>query len=199
MHALALRALADQVQASFGPAAKENAALKQAADEAEAALRAPGSAAADGTVAPKPAAARHKAAAPAAPVADPLTDADFHAFQLSYGGGVTYVYTAHTLSAGAARRYVTVIAEPDFYGRPHAVLAQTTRADTLGQTPALHLIDAVDADGDHRAELLFSEQTVAGIAADGAENAAAGRQFALYSVSAGEAAEVYSTAPGVVQ
>jgi hypothetical protein len=198
MHAIALRALANSVQASFGPAARENAALKQAADEAEAAVRA-----AAGPTAPtaaRPAPGKRKAAArPTAPMLDPLSDVDFHAFQLSYGGGVTYVYTAHTLSSGATRRYVVVIAEPDFYGKPHAMLAQTTRADTLSETPALHLIDAVDTNGDHRAELLFGEQTIAGISADGPESSAAGRQFALYSVSAGEANEVYSTTPGVVQ
>ena len=200
MHALALRALANSVQASFGPAAKENAALKQAADQAEAAVQAAAGPVASAAAGAKTVRTKQKTPArPVAPLPDPLSDVDFHAFQLSYGGGVTYVYTAHTLSPGATRRYVVVIAEPDFYGKPHAVLAQTTRADTLSETPALHLIDAVDTNGDHRAELLFSEQTVAGISADGPENSAAGRQFALYSVSAGEANEVYSTAPGVVQ
>ena len=185
MHALALRALADSVKASFGPAARENAALKQAADAAEASLR-------DNSGA----ATRHKA--PAAAVADPLADAEFHAFALSYEGVVTYVYTAHTGSPGSGRRYVTVIAQPDFYGKPHAVLAQTTRADMLAQTPALRLIDAVDADGDHRAELLFSQQT-APDAATSPENRDAGRQFALYSVTAGAATKVYATTPGAEQ
>jgi hypothetical protein len=187
MHALALKTLASAVQASFGPAAKSDAALRKAADTAQASF---------GPGTPRSSAAsRKRPAANAQPASseDPLLEPQFSAWELSYGGGATYVYSAHTASTGTDRRYVTVIAQPDFYGKPQAVFAQTTRGGTLGQTPALHLVDAVDTDGDHRAELLFEEQT--GDAAPGG----AGRQFAIYSIIGGQAKQVYASDPGVAQ
>ena len=196
MHALALRALATAAQATFGPAArasaKENAALAQAATAAERTVAASaGSASAASGTSGTTHARRTPAASPAAPTADPLVDAEWSAFELSYGSGATYVYAAHTLAPGAARRYVTVIAQPDFYGKPHLVFSATTRGDQLTQAPLMHLIDAVDADGDHRAELLFELQ--------GAGAAPGARQFALYSVLAGKAMEVYASNAGAGQ
>ncbi len=178
MHDLAIKALATAVHASFGPAAKSDVALRQSL--AGSSSFGPGT----GTRAKK------AAAAPAG--SDPLAEPEFHAYELSYGGGATYVYTAHTEAPLPQRRYVTVIAAPDFYGKPQQLFSQTTRGDMLAETPALHLIDAADTNGDHRAELLFEEQTgqAAGIS---------GRQFAIYSVAAGQARLVYSTGPGVVQ
>jgi hypothetical protein len=223
MHTLALRALADAARSSFGPAAKEDAVLRQAAlaAAAQAPVSQPGAAlaakgqqvaASSGTGTAKSgvnasarpaagtAAAHRKGAAAAsatAPATDLLLDPDFHTFQLSYDGGTTYVYSAHTAAEGAQRRYVTVIAQADFYGKPERLFAQATRGDMLNQVPALHLIDAVDANGDHRAELLFDEQT----ADAGSRNpqAATARQFALFSVLPGQATEVYSSGPGVQQ
>ncbi len=202
MRAFALRALATAAQATFGPAAK--ASQKTAADLQQAATAAEHSVAATSAAANAPAQttpskstpgtrARHTTAS--APMADPLTEAQFTAFELSYGAGVTYIYSAHTNAADAAdRRYVTVIAQPDFYGKPHLVFSQTTRGDQLNQVPAMHLIDAVDADGDHRAELLFELE---GGAPDG--QAPPARQFALYSVTAGKAAQVYTSNAGAGQ
>ena len=188
MHALALRALATAAQATFGPAArasaKENAALAQAAAAAEHSVAAGSASTASGT-------AHVRRSPAAAPAADPLADAQWSAFELSYGSGATYVYAAHTLPAGAARRYVTVIAQPDFYGKPHLIFSSTTRGDQLAQAPLMHLIDAVDADGDHRAELLFE--------LEGASAAPGARQFALYSVLAGKATEVYASDAGAGQ
>ena len=193
MHALALHALASATRATFGPAAKADAALRQA----------------DAGLKPVARGGRTRAAAAnAAP--DPLVDPQFRAFELSYGGGATYVYSAQTAVEGPSRRYVTVIAQPDFQGRPQAVFSQTTRGDTLLQTPVLRLIDAVDADGDHRAELLFSALGTApgpepvpgpGSAAGNAQGSQgpAARQFALYSVTGGTATEVYSSSPAAQQ
>ncbi len=171
MHTLALQALAKTAAAGFGPAAKSDADLRRAA----------GAAFGPGTKTPRKAAG-------AKPVADPLSDPQFTAFELSYGSGGTYVYSAHTAAEGPDRSYVTVIAQPDFYGKPQVVWAQTTKGDTLGDTPALHLVDAVDADGDHRAELLFGEQTAPG-------ETGAPRQFALYSIAAGKAKLLFATDP----
>ena len=192
MHRLALHALAAAVHASFGPAAKSDEALRQAAAQADSEANA-------GSSFGPSAQARTRHAHAGAPalrnaVPDPLIDPQFRAFELSYGGGATYIYSAHTAAAGVARRYVTVIAQPDFQGRPQVVFSQTTRGDMLAQTPALRLIDAVDADGDHRAELLFDEQS-----AEGQPQNQAGRQFALYSVAGGQATVVYSSGPGVQQ
>jgi hypothetical protein len=201
MHRLALRAVANAAQASFGPAAASDAALRQAADAADAAESTVGPVAGASTPPARPAAStqttRRKHAKSASKTIatrpDPLLDPDLHTFQLSYGGPVTLVYSAHTAAEGPQRRYVTVIAQLDFYGKPRKLFAQTTRGDMLGQTPALHLIDAVDATGDHRADLLFDERT------SDAEDATHDRQFALYRVVNGQADEVYATHPGVSQ
>jgi hypothetical protein len=199
MHRLALRAVANAAQASFGPAAASDAALRKAADAADAAEPTFGPAGSASQPSPKLVATtqtarrRHgkQASKTIATPPDLMLDPDFHTLQLSYGGPVTLVYSAHTAAEGAQRRYVTVIAQLDFYGKPQRLFAQTTRGDMLGQTPALHLIDAVDATGDHRAALLFDERT------SDAEDATRDRRFALYSVVNGQADEVYATRPGV--
>ena len=206
-HGLALAALLQSAQATFGPAAARGAktteALRRAA--AQNGSFGPGASTAgtraglNGSTTRKAAGGKGAASGKGA-AADPLVDVEFHAFELSYGGSATYVYTAHTEGdTPADRRYVTVIAQPDFYGKAHAVWTQTTRGDTLGQTPALRLVDAVDADGDHRAELLFAQESAvaggSGAAAGGAPGTAqaAGTQFSLYSVGAGTAQLVFSS------
>jgi hypothetical protein len=231
MHTLALRALAKAAQASFGPAASADAALRKAAAQADpqtisglhparstalstpvasgealpptnsshagssnaGSIKAGSSKAGTGTT-------HHKAGTKAAatvPATDPLLDPELHAYQLTYDGGTTYVYSAHTAAEGSQRRYVTVIAQADFYGKPEQLFAQTTRGDLLNQVPALHLIDAVDVTGDHRAELLFDEETQQAASAN--PQAASVREFAIFSVVAGQATEVYSSGPGVQQ
>ncbi len=178
MHGLALRALASAAQAAFGPAAKADAdALRRAADAAQASFG------------PGAKTAGRRRAVPAT-AADPLTDAQLTALELSYGNGATYVYTAHTTPEGPARRYVTVIAKPDFNGKPQVILTQATRGDQLDQTPALRLVDAVDANGDNRAELLFSLVTPGTLA-----DPQAARQFALYGIGNGRAELLYTSEP----
>ncbi len=173
MHALALRALASAAQATFGPAATGDAALRKAADAAQASFG------------PGTKGARKR---PVSAATDPLVDAKLSAFELSYGAGATYVYSAHTAPEGPTRRYVTLIAQPDFYGKPQVVFSQTTRGELLNDSPALRLVDAVDADGDKRAELLFSRET-----ADTLADASAARQFALYGVVGGRARLLFAT------
>ncbi len=195
MHALALKALAGAVQGSFGPAAGAgDAALKQSASAGQ------------GSFGPQSRSAAHqpsragqlrtadgrKAAKGGGPSSepDPLQDAEFSAWELSPAGGTTYVYSAHTAAGPGPhpiQRYVTVIAQADFAGKPQAVFSQTTRSDTLAQTPALHLLDAVDTKGDRRAQLLFSEQTAT------ASSPEAARAFAIYSLASGKAEPVYAT------
>lgn len=84
-----------------------------------------------------------------------LVDARFAAYELTFSGGATLVYTAHTADPGAQRVYVTLIAQPDFAGNPQVLLQQVAHGDRLDETPAMQLVDAVDTDGDKRAELIF--------------------------------------------
>ena len=57
---------------------------------------------------------------------------------------------------------MTLVARTDIYGNLRKLYAGVTDKFHLDVTPRLELIDAVDADGDGRAELLFRETTDAG-------------------------------------
>jgi hypothetical protein len=57
---------------------------------------------------------------------------------------------------------ITVVARTDIYGSLRKLYAGVTDKFHLDVTPRLELIDAVDADGDGRGELLFRETTDAG-------------------------------------
>lgn len=122
----------------------------------------------------------HRRAQAAAPAPLPmLTDEEFHAYSLSFGGGATMVLTART--AGSPTRYVTIIAQPDFYGKPQVLLKHVTEGDELDVMPRMRLIDAVDTVGNGRADLLFElrGQTF--------------RQFAIYRIADGAATQVFVT------
>jgi hypothetical protein len=115
---------------------------------------------------------RHKTAAPA-PIA--LLNEELHAYEISYGGVDVFVFSAQTED----HRYVTLIAQPDIYGALHILLRSIAGPTDLDQTPQMRFIDAVDADGDNRAELLFElrGQTQ--------------RQFALYRIAQGTAEQSF--------
>ncbi|MGB7135796.1 MAG: hypothetical protein WBD46_10950, partial [Acidobacteriaceae bacterium] len=110
-----------------------------------------------------------------------LTDEEFRAFNLSFGGGATMVLTARV--TGDPVRYVTLIAQPDFYGKPQVLLKQVTTGNELDVIPQMRLIDAVDTIGNGRADLLFElrGQTF--------------RQFAIYRIDGGVATRVFVTQP----
>ena len=57
---------------------------------------------------------------------------------------------------------ITLVAYPDIYNNLHKLYTGITDKYHLDLTPRLELIDAVDADGDGRGELLFRETTDAG-------------------------------------
>ncbi|MGO9084054.1 MAG: hypothetical protein ACLQBK_02420 [Candidatus Sulfotelmatobacter sp.] len=57
---------------------------------------------------------------------------------------------------------ITLVAYPDIYNNLHKLYVGITDKYHLDLTPRLELIDAVDADGDGRGELLFRETTDAG-------------------------------------
>ncbi|HVJ08492.1 MAG TPA: hypothetical protein VM554_08910 [Acidisarcina sp.] len=121
-----------------------------------------------------------KSASPANAAASMTVD-DFRAFELSYGGGATLVLSCRTAGEGNAAKYVTLIAQPDFYGSPRVIFQQVTDAGHLDVTPRMKLIDAADTDGDHRAELLFELR------------GRGERQFGIYRIVSGRVEQVFLT------
>jgi len=130
---------------------------------------------------PASAAVRHRIHQPPPPPLPALADEQFKAYSLSFGGGATMVLTAR--SAGEPEKYVTIIAAPDFYGNPKVLLQQVTSDASLDVTPAFRLIDAVDTEGNGRADLLFELR------------GRTYRQFAIYRIAEGTATEAFVTQP----
>lgn len=64
---------------------------------------------------------------------------------------------AHAESDSELQYSVMIVAYPDIYHNLHKVYVGVTDKYHLDLTPRLELIDAVDADGDGRGELLFRE------------------------------------------
>jgi hypothetical protein len=79
-------------------------------------------------------------------------------FDLSNSNEPVLVLTANAKMPSGARdvEFMTaVVAREDIYGDLHKVFAETTDNQHLDVVPKYELIDAVDADGDGRGELLF--------------------------------------------
>jgi hypothetical protein len=131
-------------------------------------------------------AARSKKLAPPAETLPPapLTDEKFRVFELAYGSGATLVLTAHTDGTLAEQKFVTLIAQPDFYGNALVLLKYVAEGARLDETPRMRLVGAVDAMADNRGELLFELR------------GATGRQFALYRVLRGRAEKLLVTSGG---
>ncbi len=106
---------------------------------------------------------------------------DFRSFEISYSGGSTLVFTAHTLDEGNAAKYITIIAQPDFYGAPRVILKQVTDGAHLDVTPRMRLIDAADTNGDHKAEFIFELR------------GKGERRFAIYKIAGGRAEQAFVT------
>ena len=124
--------------------------------------------------------------APAPPPPAPLVDEQFRVFELAYGSGATMVLTAHTDGQGAQQKFVTLVAQPDLYGKVVVLLKNVTDAAHLDDTPRMRLVDAVDAMADNRGELLFELR------------GATQRQFALYRVLRGQADKLFVSGPGAI-
>jgi len=60
--------------------------------------------------------------------------------------------------------FITLVADADIYAELHNLLVEVTDQQHLDEFPKLELIDAVDADGDGRGELLFRQVSDAGTA-----------------------------------
>jgi hypothetical protein len=65
--------------------------------------------------------------------------------------------TAHSVVEAETQYSVMVVAYPDIYNNLHKLYVGITDKFHLDMTPRLDLIDAVDADGDGRGELLFRQ------------------------------------------
>ena len=152
--------------------------------------------------APSPATKTSKSAPSAGHLVTPLTPParlgkeSFRSFELEYGAAPTMVFSASTPPADSTsldangqpiaappQRFVTLIAQPDLYGNPIVLQKTVTDAAHLDETPRLRLIDAVDALGNNRAELLFER------IGDHERN------FALYSVINGSMQRIFTTVP----
>jgi len=112
-----------------------------------------------------------------------LTDEHFHAFELDYGSGPVFVFSARTSAPQESTTYITLIAKPDFSGGLIPLYKNVTPANLLDYQPRMRLIDAVDATGGGRADLLFDLLT------------RSTRQFALFRVQGGQAQEIFHTGP----
>jgi hypothetical protein len=107
-----------------------------------------------------------KAAAPAQPV---FENTQFRAFDVWGNNQPVMILTAQAHlppapgATTAPETYsITLVARTDIYGNLRKVYSGVTDRFHLDVTPKLELIDAVDADGDGRGELLFRETTDAG-------------------------------------
>jgi len=121
----------------------------------------------------------HPALAPPPPA--PLLDENFRVFELAYGSGATLVLTARTCGPLTQQKFVTLIAQPDFYGNLIVLLKYVAGGAHLDDTPRMRLIDAVDALADNRGDLLFELR------------GATQRQFALYRILRGQAEKLFTT------
>jgi hypothetical protein len=122
--------------------------------------------------------------APAPPPPAPLVDEQFRVFELAYGSGATMVLTARTDGQGVQQKFVTLVGQPDLYGKVKVLLKSVTDAAHLDDTPRMRLVDAVDAMADNRGELLFELR------------GATQRQFALYRVLRGQIDKLFVSGPG---
>ena len=71
-------------------------------------------------------------------------------------------FYSEKVKRGEMAGIVTLVARNDIYGELHKAFASITDTQHLDFLPRLELIDAVDADGDGRGELLFRRISDAG-------------------------------------
>jgi hypothetical protein len=118
-------------------------------------------------------------------------DVQLRVFDLSNSNEPILVLTAkarmpaRSNAAAADLQYiVTVVARDDIYGELHKAFANITDTQHLDVLPRMELIDAVDADGDGRGELLFRQISDAG------------RAFVLYRVIGDRLWPLFQGTPG---
>ena len=144
--------------------------LAMAADE----VRARAAQRAQGTTVPVHTAPQRGKATAVKPVQPDFEDVQLRVFDLASSNEPELVLTANARMPQGSRvkqsespelEYtVTLVAREDVNGDFHKALANLTDAQHLDVLPRLELIDAVDVDGDGRAELLFRQVSDAGSA-----------------------------------
>jgi hypothetical protein len=124
----------------------------------------------------------------AKPTQPSFDDIQFRAFDLWNTNEPVFILSAtghipHSASAppdSASEAYfVTLVAKKNIYDELRKLYAGVTDAHHLDQTPRLELVDAVDADGDGRGELLFRRISDTG-SAWGVYRAGADQLFPLF-------------------
>lgn len=135
-----------------------------------------------------------RASARTTKVAQPtFDDVQFRAFDLWNTNEPVFVLsaTAHLHKGGSSTGtaddppyYVTLVAKKNIYDELRKLYAGVTDLRHLDETPRLELIDAVDADGDGRGELLFRSISDAGSA------------WAVYRAGADQLFPLFESTPG---
>jgi hypothetical protein len=87
--------------------------------------------------------------------------------------------TSNALSTADLTYFITLVAKADIYGDLRTLRANLTDTHHLDEFSRLELVDAVDADGDGRGELLFREVSDTG-SAWGVYRAGADQLFPLF-------------------
>jgi hypothetical protein len=146
---------------------RQNQMLALAADE----VRAYANALVKNRILAKPPAAKATAGhkAPAKPVQPVFESIQFRAFDVWVNNQPVMILSAEAhfppasgATAAPETYSITLVARTDIYGNLRKLYSGVTDKFHLDVTPRLELIDAVDADGDGRGELLFRETTDAG-------------------------------------
>lgn len=138
--------------------------------------------------APSKTAAPKSLARAAKPPQANFEDVEFRTFDLWNTNEPVFVLTAkahlpqntsNAPSTADLTYFITLVAKADIYGDLRTLRANLTDSDHLDEFSRLELIDAVDADGDGRGELLFREVSDTG-SAWGVYRAGADQLFPLF-------------------
>jgi hypothetical protein len=136
---------------------------------------------------PVSAAAKRRAPAAAKPSKPPFDDVRLRIFDLSNSNQPVLVLSAKTRAPGSGDmnepEEITLVARTNLEGDLHRLLFSETDSRHLDVEPRMELIDAVDADGDGRGELLFRRTSDAGSA------------YSIYRVTADQLWPLYEGTP----
>ena len=122
------------------------------------------------SAAPKPAPRASRPATKTKPPEPSFEDVQLHPFDLSNSNEPIVVLTAKARmparpgTTSDLQYIITLVARDDMYGEVHKVFASVTDTNHFDVLSRLELIDAVDADGDGRGELLFRQVSDSGSA-----------------------------------
>jgi hypothetical protein len=137
-----------------------------------------------------PAAHASRPVSKAKPPEPSFEDVQLHAFDLSNSNEPVVVLTAKARmpvrpnTSSDLQYIITLVARDDMYGDLHKVFASVTDTNHFDVLSRLELIDAVDADGDGRGELLFRQVSDSGSA------------FVLYRVIGDKLWALFQGTPG---